>query len=169
MKTVVAFLAGLVFLTGCTSFRMINVTSSPPGASVYSARGLSECGTIFRRFKPYDNVKGTCKGVTPVTYAASRYGYENARVVWPDGEDSGWEQRPTSSFKDCNIAFVKRNNVSLAVAPAVIQSPSANDVQRLPDQGNISDRLKKLKDLKDSGSISDSEYETQRKVLVEKL
>ena len=34
---------------------------------------------------------------------------------------------------------------------------------------NIPDRLKKLKELKESGAITEEEYQVQRKVLVDKL
>ncbi len=38
-----------------------------------------------------------------------------------------------------------------------------------PDQNSIPSRLKKLKGLKDAGIITEEEYQTQRKVLIEKL
>jgi hypothetical protein len=41
--------------------------------------------------------------------------------------------------------------------------------QSAPGEIDIPARLKKLKELKDSGSITEPEYESQRKILVEKL
>ena len=113
-------LVGLVFFTGCTSVNSVNVTSQPPGARVYNARGRSECGSIFHGFRPYDHVQGTYRGETPVAYRGDpSCRYDNVRVVWPDGEDSGWAQKRNGFFKgsEWSFAFVKSNAVPVYASP----------------------------------------------------
>ena len=110
---------GLVLLTGCTNLHSVHVTSNPSGARVYNACGVSECGSTFRGFRPYDHVQGTYRGETPVSYGRGMYNYDNVRVVWPDGEDSGWTSQmdPSSWPKDFTFSFVKRNVVPPPVLP----------------------------------------------------
>ena len=82
-------LFAILLTSGCAVTR---VTSDPSGAKVYNASGVRQCGTVLRGFKPYDNVQGTYRGVTPCSYTRwFPFDYDNVRVVWQDGTSTPWE------------------------------------------------------------------------------
>jgi hypothetical protein len=73
-----------------------------------------------------------------------------------------------------NSSEIVEGDLSTAVATgqeAKAQSQAGNDRAHAPKQGDqdIAEKLKKLKELKDSGLITDSEYQAKRKALVDKL
>jgi hypothetical protein len=54
----------------------------------------------------------------------------------------------------------------MVLAPAALTARSSNTT---PIKVDITDQLKKLKELKDTGLLTDQEYETKRKELVGQL
>lgn len=92
----------------CVGCGTVRVTSDPPGARVYQASGMSNCGPMTRGGAPYPKagVEGIYRGVTPLSYTRGMYAYDNVRVEWPDGEDSGWDQQADlSSFVPQTLTF----------------------------------------------------------------
>jgi hypothetical protein len=57
------------------------------------------------------------------------YGYDNVRVVWPDGEDSGWTQQSDGFWpRDFTFTFVKRNAAPTTMS-TFIQSQAKAPIQ----------------------------------------
>ena len=152
-------------ITGCITTNMIHVTSDPPGAKIYNARTVEDCGTISRGYRPYDHVSGAYRGETPATYIAGFYAYENVRVVWPDGEGSGWQQQRSGfGSKDCSFHFVKSNTTTAHLAAVSgVNQPS------LPTLATTTERLAILKALRAQGDITDDEYRQRRIDLLDSI
>lgn len=77
-----------------------------------------------------------------------------------------YEKRDYAKNKTINVVPIQNNTQPPNALPNAFSDSNKTPVQNLED---ISIQLKKLKQLKDSGVLNPSEYESKRKALVEKL
>lgn len=149
-----SILLGLVLLMGCAT--VVHVTSNPPGARVYNASGTSQCRPVELGYQPYDHVQGRYRGNTPVSYT-NLYWYDNVRVVWPDEEDSGWQQQPLRFGTESVFHFVKQNTAKIQAPDISRQSQSS-----LSTADATSEKLALFKALWERGDITEEEYRERR-------
>lgn len=102
MKNVIwlLLLGSLMLGAGCASIR---VESTPRGAAVYRSDEM-----LGESLLPRTDDPGVYVGRTPCAYWQDSLYFMNLRLVWPDGTETGWQQRRQFRFvHDVHLLFAR--------------------------------------------------------------
>ncbi len=136
-----------LFCAGCTSHQ---ITSSPDGAKIQYK------GSMI--YKPIISQRTPLKARKGIEWPI---GYDYVRVEWPSGICSDWKllNQDLHFKQDAQVIPFDYTSASFPKEPLSTQ-PTASDPAVA---------LEKLRELKTRGLLTDEEYETRRRVLIEQL
>jgi hypothetical protein len=139
----------VLFCAGCTSYR---ITSSPDGAKIQYK------GSVI--YKPIISQRTPLKARKGIEWPI---GYDYVRVEWPGGSCSDWKllNQDLHFQQDADVIPFDYTSISLP-APVEPLSPQ-------PSASDPAVALEKLTELKTRGLLTDEEYETRRRILIEQL
>ncbi len=160
MKRRITVIAVVVFLTGCASSGVVPMGQDTFMISKQSATGFSSAGAvkadIYREGSAYCASQG--KEFQPVN-------------------DHGVDGVPGRAFASAEVQFRCLNKgdaeLSRPTMKPIANIRIENDIREkkdihVQDSGDMYTELKKLKDLLDTGVITQTEFETQKKKIMDK-